>query len=71
MKRSGKEKSPWVKTKAKTIALFLFSPLMTTTQKRACRKRDHNYSFPAKLLLTLLTVNAGGSVISLAGGFLC
>ena len=32
------------------IALFLFSLLMTTAQKRACRKRDQNYSFPAKLL---------------------
>ena len=32
------------------IALFLFSLLMTTSQKRACRKRDQNYSFPAKLL---------------------
>ena len=32
------------------IALFLFSLLMTTSQKRACRKRDQNYSFPAKFL---------------------
>ena len=32
------------------IALFLFSLLMTTAQKRACRKLDENYSFPAKLL---------------------
>ena len=32
------------------IALFLFSLLMTTAQKRACRKRDQDYSFPAKLL---------------------
>ena len=32
------------------IPLFLFSPLMTTAEKRACRKRDQNYSFPAKLL---------------------
>ena len=51
------------------IALFLFSLLMTTAQKHACRKRDQNYSFPAKFCL--LTVNAGGSVISLAGGFSC
>ena len=29
------------------IALLLFSLLMTTTEKRACRKRDQNYSFPA------------------------
>ena len=33
------------------IALFLFSLLMTTAEKRACRKRDQNYSFPAKLLV--------------------
>ena len=32
------------------IALVLFSLLMTTAQKRACRKRDQNYSFLAKLL---------------------
>ena len=33
-----------------TIALFLFSLVMTTAQKRPCRKRDQNYGFPAKLL---------------------
>ena len=32
------------------IALFLFSPSMTTTEKCACTKCDQNYSFPAKLL---------------------
>ena len=38
---------PFISSK---IALFLFSPLMTTAEKRACRKRDQPYSFPAKLL---------------------
>ena len=32
------------------IALFLFSLLLTTAQKRACRNRDQDYSFLAKLL---------------------
>ena len=32
------------------IGLFLFSPLITIAQKRACRKREQSYSFPAKLL---------------------
>ena len=51
------------------IALFLFSLLMITAEKRACRKRDQTIAFPRSSWL--LTMNARGSVISLASGFSC